>query len=293
MERPILGGDDVYFLPQRPYCPLGTLRDQLLYPSFADDDDDGDDEHGVGIGRVGGGDDKFINNPRQRRNRFPTPFSSSFSSSSSTKNNDHHRSPQQQRKRRQRRHITTTDEELLSILNLVQLSQLASRVGNGNPHLGLYSTEDWSNMLSLGEQQRLAFARVFVNRPRLVIMDEATSALDMVTQRRLYGLLESMARASNDTGDGGSRKRDVIMIPIEGGGAVGSSGGISGVGSIAFRPIEGGLTYVSVGHRPSLLAYHDKKLLLRGEETGGGHELIDIDREAASRIADASTNILF
>ncbi|MGV2390054.1 MAG UNVERIFIED_CONTAM: ATP-binding cassette domain-containing protein [Microcystis novacekii LVE1205-3] len=38
---------------------------------------------------------------------------------------------------------------------------------------------DWENILSLGEQQRLAFARLFVNQPDFVILDEATSALDL------------------------------------------------------------------------------------------------------------------
>ena len=43
----------------------------------------------------------------------------------------------------------------------------------------------WENILSLGEQQRLAFARLFVNQPDFVILDEATSALDLKNEDHL------------------------------------------------------------------------------------------------------------
>ena len=48
----------------------------------------------------------------------------------------------------------------------------------------------WGQVLSLGEQQRLAFARVFVTRPAAVFLDEATSALDEDNEERLYSLLK-------------------------------------------------------------------------------------------------------
>ena len=48
---------------------------------------------------------------------------------------------------------------------------------------------DWSRILSLGEQQRLAFARVLFNRPAIVFMDEATSATDEGLEHALYSLL--------------------------------------------------------------------------------------------------------
>lgn len=48
---------------------------------------------------------------------------------------------------------------------------------------------DWSSMLSLGEQQRLAFARVLLANPKLVLLDESTSALDLANEARLYMLL--------------------------------------------------------------------------------------------------------
>jgi putative ATP-binding cassette transporter len=128
--------EDVYFLPQRPYCTMGSLKDQLLYPSLEKtndgDDDDGDND-----------------------------------TESKTKTSRSH-------------HVLKdylSDQDLLTILEQVDLGELASRSGDGDPIRGLNACLDWSNNLSLGEQQRLAFGRVLVNKPRLVIVDEATSAL--------------------------------------------------------------------------------------------------------------------
>jgi ABC-type uncharacterized transport system fused permease/ATPase subunit len=45
---------------------------------------------------------------------------------------------------------------------------------------------DWSGILSLGEQQRLAFARLLLAAPRLALLDEATSALDTTNEGLLY-----------------------------------------------------------------------------------------------------------
>lgn len=74
-------------------------------------------------------------------------------------------------------------------------------------------------MLSLGEQQRLAFARVLYNRKNIAVavLDEATSALDDVSEAAMYSLLGDL-----------------------------------------------NITYISVGHRASLYAYHTKKLGLNG-----------------------------
>ena len=50
---------------------------------------------------------------------------------------------------------------------------------------------DWSHILSVGEQQRLAFARVLFNRPQVVFLDESTSAMDEGLEHALYSLLRS------------------------------------------------------------------------------------------------------
>jgi putative ATP-binding cassette transporter len=114
-----LGEGVEMFLPQKPYLPLGTLRQVLLYPR-----EDKGDGHRV------------------------------------------------------------SDERLEEVLKLVDLGPLAR---------SLDMIENWSLRLSLGEQQRLAFARVLLMEPSVVIMDEATSALDEPTEARLYGLLRKLA----------------------------------------------------------------------------------------------------
>ena len=48
---------------------------------------------------------------------------------------------------------------------------------------------DWSHILSLGEQQRIAFARILLVRPAWVFLDEATSALDEAREKELYEML--------------------------------------------------------------------------------------------------------
>ena len=73
-----------------------------------------------------------------------------------------------------------TDEHLLQLLQEVHLETLVERVG------GLDTSNDWEKLLSTGEQQRLAFARVLVRQPSVVILDEATSALDNANEASLY-----------------------------------------------------------------------------------------------------------
>ena len=78
-----------------------------------------------------------------------------------------------------------TDERLLELLQEVHLDTLAERVG------GLEVSRDWEKLLSTGEQQRLAFARVLVCQPNMVILDEATSALDSANETALYQRLRA------------------------------------------------------------------------------------------------------
>lgn len=78
-----------------------------------------------------------------------------------------------------------SDARLLEILDEVHMEELAERVG------GLDAVEDWGKLLSVGEQQRLAFGRVLVRQPSIVIVDEGTSALDSSNENSLYERLRS------------------------------------------------------------------------------------------------------
>jgi len=75
------------------------------------------------------------------------------------------------------------DADLLDALEQVNLPDLAERVG------GLNAEQDWDRTLSVGEQQRLAFARLLLLAPRFAFLDEATSALDLANEARLYRAL--------------------------------------------------------------------------------------------------------
>ena len=71
-------------------------------------------------------------------------------------------------------------------LAAVRLPELVERVGGFDVEL------DWADVLSLGEQQRLAFARLLIHRPRFAVLDEATSALDTENEANLYRQLRSL-----------------------------------------------------------------------------------------------------
>lgn len=121
------------------------------------------------------------------------------------------------------------DEALQAILERVQLPDLTHKYG------GLSVTRDWTRTLSLGEQQRIAFARILVSKPRFVFLDEATSAVDIKTENSLYRMLRAI-----------------------------------------------GCSFISVGHRPSLLDHHTNVLSLA---PGGGWrmQLVDDFREEEVR----------
>jgi putative ATP-binding cassette transporter len=104
-----------------------------------------------------------------------------------------------------------TDDLAITVLRRCHLGHLVSR---------LDEEDDWTRILSLGEQQRLAIGRVLLNRPRIVFLDEASSALDEGLEHTMYRLLRE-------------------SLP--------------------------GATVVSVGHRSSLLGFHNRVLELLGE----------------------------
>jgi putative ATP-binding cassette transporter len=72
------------------------------------------------------------------------------------------------------------DDEIARVLKLVGLRHLVDRIDEEAP---------WDQTLSGGEKQRLAFARIFLHRPDIVVLDEATSALDPNSQDKLMELL--------------------------------------------------------------------------------------------------------
>jgi len=75
-------------------------------------------------------------------------------------------------------------EKLTAVLRAVGLGALTHE---------LELVENWSQRLSLGEQQRLAFARILLVKPALLFLDEATSALDESSEANFYGLLRAAA----------------------------------------------------------------------------------------------------
>ena len=75
-----------------------------------------------------------------------------------------------------------SDEALQAALRDCRLPALADQ---------LDTRDHWAHRLSMGEQQRLAFARALLNEPDWLFLDEATSALDEATEEHLYGLLRS------------------------------------------------------------------------------------------------------
>jgi len=79
-----------------------------------------------------------------------------------------------------------SDAELREVLAKVNLPDIVERCG------GFDTPLDFGKVLSLGEQQRLAVARVLLAKPRYTVLDEATSALDLENEAALYALLAEL-----------------------------------------------------------------------------------------------------
>lgn len=79
------------------------------------------------------------------------------------------------------------DDELREVLISCRLGHLVERIDD---------VASWSQILSLGEQQRVAFARILLIKPDFIFLDEASSALDESTQNHLYGLIKDRLAGS-------------------------------------------------------------------------------------------------
>ncbi len=72
------------------------------------------------------------------------------------------------------------------------LRELLERFGIGRLADRLDEVDDWSRILSLGEQQRLAFIRILLFRPDIVFLDESTSAMDEQREAEAYDILKEL-----------------------------------------------------------------------------------------------------
>jgi putative ATP-binding cassette transporter len=77
-----------------------------------------------------------------------------------------------------------------------EVAEALRAVGLGHLHTELGRAENWAQLLSGGEQQRIAFARALLDRPDWLFLDEATASLPDEAQAALYGLLKARLPAT-------------------------------------------------------------------------------------------------
>jgi putative ATP-binding cassette transporter len=109
------------------------------------------------------------------------------------------------------------DDVLVESLRRCGLGHLAPR---------LDETDEWSMILSGGEKQRLAFARLLVSPPDIAILDEATSALDETSQAHILGFLRTdlahttVLNVAHRPGLEEYHDGEIRLVRVEGGHAV-------------------------------------------------------------------------
>ena len=105
-------------------------------------------------------------------------------------------------------------EEIAKVLEKVELDYLVGRLDEDKP---------WDQILSGGEKQRLAFARILLYRPNIIVLDEATAALDSQSQDRVMELLSQELRDATIVSIGHRAKladfhhRKIILLRSRGG----------------------------------------------------------------------------
>ncbi len=214
----------VLFLPQKPYMVQGSLRDQLLYPTWPvsgalseQEQQQLQQQQQQSTSAVATGTGTSANDSSSIGSSNGSSNGSNGGTSSTSSSNSFLNSAQSPPARTSSVAAgdAPPDERLEAALRSVQLAGLLDRCaaaaeaaasststststgtsggGSGDGSSGvsgrrsaLDHVADWSQLLSLGEQQRLAFARVLLAAPRLALLDEATSALDGRNETLLY-----------------------------------------------------------------------------------------------------------
>ncbi|CAI5535931.1 unnamed protein product [Closterium sp. Naga37s-1] len=138
----------MFYVPQRPYAALGSLRDQLIYP----------------LSRV---------DAAQKVVGFRAPAALAAAGKGDTPAAGWTAAVEAAAFR-------ALDEQLARIMEDVRLLYLLGREG------GWDATSTWEDTLSLGEQQRLGMARLFFHRPKFGILDECTNATSVDVEEALY-----------------------------------------------------------------------------------------------------------
>ncbi|GAB4822712.1 hypothetical protein N2152v2_009758 [Parachlorella kessleri] len=123
---------DIFYVPQKPYTTIGSLREQLIYPLSLEQA-----LAGVSVVELG------------ENGSVPSA-------------------------------AAELDRQLCELMGVVRLGYLLDREG------GWEAAQEWGEVLSLGEQQRVGMARLFFHRPRFGVLDECTNATSVEVEEHLY-----------------------------------------------------------------------------------------------------------